>query len=347
MAKAASVVLLCGVGMAGVGAAGAGTAWAQQQPTAYTVTVVNSMMGSSMTQTIYRNGSKAVIDTDTPAANGSPAMKARALYDLSAHTNEAWNLADSSGGCSSGTFSGDWGDPFAGLADVSTGKLTGTETVNGFATKVYAVDAGGGATAKVWVDTKTGLPVKVDVTQGTTTQTISQVTKFTVGAPPASVFVIPANCTAAGGPPPPSQRDKDIAAETGSNVGDFVDAVMTTAPGPQDTCSVAIRVMKAVSMTPITSGFTLSADTLDDQNNPVPGGKLTVTAGANGVWRIANVPARFDMSEDFGNAGGGGGTLRRQCWGPVSTLLLVVKDPTKLGLGADWLWDVKGKYGVK
>ena len=31
------------------------------------------------------------------------------------------------------------------------------------------------------------------------------------------------------------------------------------------------------------------------------------------------------------------------CVSPTSTLLLVVKDPSKLGLGADWLWDVKGK----
>ena len=59
-----------------------------------------------------------------------------------------------------------------GLVDVSTGKLTGTDTVNGFATKVYAV-AADGATAKVWVEAKTGLPVKVDVTQGTATSTMT------------------------------------------------------------------------------------------------------------------------------------------------------------------------------
>jgi hypothetical protein len=339
MAKVALVVLLCGVGV--VGSAGA------QQPTEYTVTVVNSMFGPAVTQTVYRDGSKAVIDTSMPAAApGGKATRVRSLYDLKAGTNQSWDLTDSSGGCSSGTFSGDWGDPFAGLVDVTKGKLTGTETVNGFATKVYTVDADG-ATAKVWAEAKTGLPVKVQVTQGTDTKTITQVTKFTVGAPTASVFVLPAVCTAAAGPPPPSQRDKDIAAETGGQVGDFVDAVMTTAPGSQDTCSVAIRVMTAGSMKPIVSGFTLTADTLDDQNNQVPGGKLTVTAGANGVWRIASVPLHFDVSEDFGTAGGGGGTLHRQCWGPVSTLLLVVKDPANLGKGADFVWDTKGKYAVK
>ena len=39
--------------------------------------------------------------------------------------------------------------------------------------------------------------------------------------------------------------------------------------------------------------------------------------------------------------------IHLQCWGPVSTLLLVVKDPANLGKGADWLWDKKGKYAVK
>lgn len=344
MVKVALVVLLWGMGMA----AGA---QAPQQPTAYTVTVVNSMMGTPMTQTIYRNGSKVAIDTDTPAANGGAATHVRSEYDLTAHTNQSWDVTDRSGGCSSGTFSGDWGDPFAGLVDVSKGKLAGTATVNGFTTKVYSVNADGGATAKVWVEAKTGLPVRVDVTQGADTKTFTQVTKFTVGAPAASVFAVAASCAAAGGPPPPTQRDQDIAAETGSKVGDFVDAVMTTAPGSQDTCSVAVRAMAAGSMKPIASGFKLTANAIDDakwaQGDTSPGANVAVTAGANGVWRIANPPPHFNLMEDFGNAGGGGGMIHRQCWGSVSTLLLVVKDPTQLGLGADWVWDKNGKYAVK
>lgn len=339
MGKAVLVVWVCGVGMAGVG-----TAWAQQQPTAYTVTQTNSMMTPAITQTIYRNGSKAAIDTDIPAANGSPASHSRSLYDLPAGKDESWNLTDPNVGCSSGTFSGDWGDPFKGLVDVSTGTVTGTDTVSGFATNVYSVNVDG-TIAKVWVEAKTGLPMKVQATQGGTTTTYVEVTKFAVGAPPASVFVLPVACTAAAGPPPPTQREKDIAAETNSQVGDFVDAVMTSDAGSVTACSVNIRVMVENSMKPIPSGFTLSAKVLDDQGND--GAALTVTAGANGVWRLNNPSVRFDMSEDFGNGGGGGGTVRRWCVSPTSTLLLVVKDPTKLGLGADWLWDVKGKYAVK
>ena len=100
MAKAALVVLLCGVGMAGVG-----NARAQQQPAAYTVTLVNSMFGPAVEETVYRDGSRAVIDLNTPAQAGGAATHVRSLYDLNAHTNQSWDLTDSSGGCSSGTFS--------------------------------------------------------------------------------------------------------------------------------------------------------------------------------------------------------------------------------------------------
>ena len=83
MAKAALVVLLCGVGMAS-------SSWAQA-PTEYTVTVVNSMFGPPVTQTIYRDGSKAVIDLNTPAPAGGTATHVRSLYDLKAQTNQSWD----------------------------------------------------------------------------------------------------------------------------------------------------------------------------------------------------------------------------------------------------------------
>jgi hypothetical protein len=342
MTNAALAVLLCGVGMAG-------SAWAQQEPTAYTVTVMNSMMGPAVEQTFYRDGSKAAIDTNSPAPAGGAAAHVRALYDLSAHTDESWDLTSSTSGCGTGTFSGDWGDPFTPLVDLSKATLTGAETMNGFATKVYTADADG-ATAKLWIEPKTGLAIRIDVTQAGKTSTLTQVTKFTVGAPAASVFVAPASCTAAAGPPPPSQEDLDIAAETGGQVGDFVDAVMTTAPGSQDTCSVTVRVMTAGTMKPIVSGFKLTANVIDDaklaQGDTSPGANVPVTARANGVWQIANPPAHFNLNEDFGNAGGGGGMIHKQCWGPVSTLLLVVKDPQALGKGADWVWDKNGKYAM-
>ena len=72
--------------------------------------------------------------------------------------------------------------------------------------------------------------------------------------------------------PPVQQRDKDIAAETGGQVGDFPDAVMTGPAGTEAECTVAIRVMKAGSMTSIVSGVKLTAVTLDEHGHPVPGG---------------------------------------------------------------------------
>ena len=148
-----------------------------------------------------------------------------------------------------------------------------------------------------------------------------------------------------------SPGDQRIATETNSKVGDFPDAVMSTGPGSQATCSVAIRVMKAGSMTPITSGFKFDANVIDDakwaQGDSSPGANVPVVPGANGVWTIANPPPHFNLNEDFGNAGGGGGMIHLQCWGPVSMLLLVVQDPQNLGLGGDWIWDKSGKYAVK
>ena len=41
------------------------------------------------------------------------------LYDLEKHRNMSWYSPDSSAGCSSGTFSGDWGDPFGSIDDLA------------------------------------------------------------------------------------------------------------------------------------------------------------------------------------------------------------------------------------
>jgi hypothetical protein len=156
-----------------------------------------------------------------------------------------------------------------------------------------------------------------------------------------------AECVAQDWSPPVSQRDRDIAAETGSRVGDFPDAVLNGEPGSQDTCSVTVRAMKAGSMTPIVSGFKVTADAVSEQGHAMVTGKLTVTGGPKGSWAIRNAPPRFQVSDFFGNAGGGRGVISRRCWGAVSTVLLVVHDPQNLGKGADWVWDKNGKYAVE
>jgi hypothetical protein len=343
MVKVGWAVLACGVGLI------SGTSAAAQTPAAYTATIENSMFPQPVTETVYRDGSRAVIDLNSPGATGATATHTRSLYDLGSHKNTSWDTVDSTSGCSTGGFSGDWGDPFAPMDDLKGAKQTGTETLNGFATKVMEEEVGG-TKAKAWIDAKTGMMVKLQMTQGSDTKTMIEVKKLTVGAPAASAFTLPASCTAVVGPPPVSPHDQKIADETGSKVGDFIDAVMTTAPGSQETCSVAVRVMKAGTMTPITGGFKLSANVIDDakwaQGDTSPGANVPVGMGANGVWRIATPPARFNLGEDFGNAGAGGGKIHRQCWGAVSTLLLIVQDPQNLGVGTDWVWDTKGKYAA-
>ena len=136
-------------------------------PEAYSVSETNAMSGPGSTTQIYRDGPKAMVEI-TNAQGGHT----RTLYDLQAHTNISWSVETASAGCSSGTFSGDWGDPFASSEDMTKDlakpevKMTGAETINGFATKVYEI---AGATpaqsAKAWVDTKYGLVIKANVGQ--------------------------------------------------------------------------------------------------------------------------------------------------------------------------------------
>ena len=108
-------------------------------PTAYTVT----QLGPGMESTIYRSGAKALSEATIPGADGK-ATHTRTLYDLQAHTTLSWDPADASS-CGNGSFSGDWGDPFATSNQILTdakskgAKETGAETLNGIATKVLEV----------------------------------------------------------------------------------------------------------------------------------------------------------------------------------------------------------------
>ena len=104
--------------------------------------------------------------------------------------------------------------------------------------------------------------------------------------------------------------------------------------------------MKAGSMTPIETGFKVTADAVSETGHAVVTGKLTVIAGSKGSWTIRDAPPRFQVYDDFGNAGQGRGIISRRCWGAVSALLLVVHDPRNLGKGADRVWDRNGKYAV-
>jgi hypothetical protein len=321
-------------------------------PTTYTVTATNAMMGSPETVTTYRNGAKAVVDITHP---GQP-TSTRTLYDLTAHTARSWTVPGAAG-CSNGTFSGDWGDPFAGSTDMAAqlakqnAKSTGTETVNGFSTNIYEV-AAGAQTIKAWVDTKYGFVVKMQ-SQGTT---LNEVKSLSLDTPAASLFALPATCGAAAGPAAPSEADR-IAAETGGSAANYANAIMPPAQDSGASCAATLKVVHAGTMAPIATGFQVGLDL--DQNatggyhvGMSSSGTAQFSGGAikevttelrSGALSIPSAPKHFYLDVEFGRAGSASATIYRQCAGPAGTLYLVVKNPQKISDGADWLWSKTGK----
>jgi len=315
-------------------------------PAAYTVVQVNAMFGSPVEQTIYRDGSKVLVQQ----------KNLRTLYHLETHTNQSWDVTQ--GACSNGTFAGDWGDPFAMSAEIAkqNPKETGAETINGVPTRILEADIPGGK-LKAWVDPRTGLLLRGQMMPaGGAAQTIVDVKQFKVGAPPASVFALPAGCASAA-PPPPTEEQR-IASATGGNASDFTSALMP--PPSSNSCTVQVRMMRAGSMQPIVNGFQIALDTTYNVDHPPSyrtgtssEGKATFSGGGvrdltsqlrNGVLRIENPPAYFHVEALFGKGGSSDALIYRQCFGPQTTLLLVVKNPGQLSDGADWLWVKTGKY---
>ncbi len=334
-------------------------------PSAYTITETNPAMGAPATMKIYRDGSKAVVDRETPSRTpGGAAFHVRSFYDLEKHESHEWDLAAAGPPCSDSRFSGDWGDPFAASAEAHTQLAgahpvdAGTATFAGIAAKIVDAAIPQGK-ARVWSEPKYGLVLKLEFTvPGGPTQTLIEVKDVSFAAPPASVFVLPASCKSPG-PPPPTDAER-IAAETGGNAADFTFA--THGPASANSCTVIFRVVRAGSMTPITSGFQVALDQTVDADHmgsytiglgevghsTFSGGGLREVTGQlrNGVLRIDNPPAQFDIETAFGRAGSGSALLYRQCFGPQTVLLYVIKNPDKLSDGADWLWVKSGKYAA-
>jgi hypothetical protein len=332
-------------------------------PSGYTVTESNSMMGAPSTATIYRNGSKAVVDREIPSRTpGGKATRMHTLYDLDTHQQHDWDPSNTSLACGASNFSGDWGDPFASSAELHAQLAAahptdaGTDTVNGMAAKVVEAVIPQGK-ARVWLDPKYGLILKFEfAAAGGARQPMIEVKQVSFAMPPASLFVMPATCKSAG-PPPPTDAEL-IAADTGGNVADF--AIAMQGPGSANSCTVLLRVVRAVSMAPIASGFQVAIDTKIDADHPAhytiglsnslratfSGGGLHEVTGQlqNGVLRIENPPEHFEVDMAFGSAGSSSSTIYRQCYGPQTVLLYVVKNPAKLSDGAAWLYVKSGKY---
>jgi hypothetical protein len=341
--------------------------------TAYTVTENMALMGPAgptMLTTIYRDGNRALLDQSRgPDKDNPQGYHVRTYNDLATHTSYSWDLIHAESGCGTGHFSGDWGDPFA-TSSSSMDELTkagakeaGMETVNGFAAKVWTVKVEGTA-VKAWVDTKSGMLVKEqEMPAGGPPAVLEEVKQVSLTAPPAAVFALPASCTALG-LPKVSVEDERVAAETAGHAGDYVRAIGVPEMNSAKGCPVVVRVVKAGTMEPITSGFQLAVDLTYDVNHPPsyvrgtgPNGKETVSGGGirdvtalmkNGAYRIDNPPAYFNVESYWGDAGDAFALIYTQCFGPrESVLLFVVKDPSSLGKGGDWLWAKSGKFASK
>ncbi|HTX75462.1 MAG TPA: hypothetical protein VMD29_04575 [Terracidiphilus sp.] len=335
----------------------------QNPPTSYTIV---QSAGNNGTMTIYRNGSKAAIETSIPANGSTPAGHGITLYDLSTGTSISWSVNSDQPACGSGRFSGDWGDPFAATADIKDAiakgqlKPSGTETVAGLPAKIYSGTIEGTA-VREWFDEKDGLLVKSAMAApGSQPQVFSEITKVTFGTPPAAKLTPPAACAGLKPPPTPAEL---IADETGDSAGNYITAFV--GPGAKNSCNVVLRVLQAKTMAPLTN-VQVAIDTQYDQNDPNPphynfgvadsgretfsGGHLheITTGNHNGVVSLGTVPAYFNMVVNAVHPGhsGGPGLIYRQCFAPTTVLLFLYKNYGASDESVDALWVKAGKYAT-
>lgn len=320
-------------------------------PDAYSLSGVNSMMGPPVTVTIWRDGPLALLES---SASRTHTMS---LYDLQAHSVVTWMPDNSAASCTRGSFSGDWGDPFALSAEVNSqvaaqhARQVGAEPVNGIDAKVMEAAGPDGSNARAWIESKYGLVLKLVMAPKTgSQQTIVEVTSFTPDKPPAAVFTPPASCPKVAASPTPPAR----------NTSDFSDAMMP--PASSNGCNVVLRVVRAGTMQPLTGGFQIAIDRAVDPEHAAryvigqaPNGRVTFSGGGlqevtaqlhNGALRIDAAPARFDVEAAFGAGGSASALIYRQCYRPETVLLLLVRNPQKLSDGADWLWVKSGKFAT-
>jgi len=332
--------------------------------TSYTIIEGVNGAADSGTTTIYRSGDKVQMEFNRPASGATPAGRTLTLYDLKAQASWSWDPAASPIQCNAGRFSGDWGDPFSMTAEItqsiSKGELkpAGTETLAGVTTQVYTGGSGGEA-LKAWVDQKDGLVIKVSATApGAPPMIMADIRRVMLTAPSPSHFALPAAC--AGSHPPPTPAEL-IAEETGDSSDNFVNG--NSGPGSKDTCTIALHIVQAKTMAPITRKFQIAIDTTHLVGEPNPpaytfgvgnDGTATYSGGGihevtnqvrNGVLRIVNPPPSFELALNVitPGQGTGSGGVYRQCYGPITNLYYVMKDQSDPFKGGDYLYAKSGK----
>jgi hypothetical protein len=314
--------------------ASSGGTQAQTAPTAYIITQVNSMMGLPVTMKIYRDGSKALIES-SHASDGGKVAHTRTFYDLAAGTTVSWDADNAVSGCGNGKFRGSWGDPFEDSASMNAdfakdgAKETGSETLLGIATKVFAVSNTSGV-FKAWVDLKTGLLLKLEMAPPSAPkQTMLEVTAYSPTKPSADVLTAPKACIDAA--KAPSADLTRYATEIGGEPTYFANATQAPDGASAQSCTVLFRGVGAGSMQTV-SGYTITVD-----------GVSKTAELRDGVLRIDNAPKQFRLKLTNANSGSEA-TIYRQCPFPQTVLLMVLKSPANWGEGADWVWVKAGKW---
>jgi hypothetical protein len=91
---------------------GVGTSYLAAQyapaPETYSITQLRSLLGPTIIERIWRDGSKTVIEWSTPSAQpGGKRTHVRSFYDLPTPASVSWDPTDPAPQCSTGRFGGD------------------------------------------------------------------------------------------------------------------------------------------------------------------------------------------------------------------------------------------------
>jgi len=335
-----------------------GAPWLAAQympPTAYSVNVTNDMFGTPVAMQIYRDGNKALVD------NQSGDTHIRTLYDLAAKTTLFWDAKDPSNACTVGKVAGDWGDPFTApdIEDMlkHPSKPPTKEMYIGFTADVTeAVDPAQKVALKVWREVKTGLYLRIDMTMAGAAKptTVLESKNYIPTKPPASAFETPPSCKDPGTIAPELYRPQleKFAQQVGGAANDYIPANIP--PGSQRACTMLLRILDS-KMQPVPN-TQVAIDLSYDIDKPphytvgstFSGGHLKEVTDQlrNGVLRVDNVPAVFDVELMFssGHQGGSSAVAFRHCSGPQTVLLFVKSSET--GTPDSWMWVKSGKYAA-
>jgi hypothetical protein len=313
-------------------------------PKSYTVTETVGYFGEPFSLVIARKGNMGYMKH---WKQGTNVVSSLTVVKIDKGEEITWDPNQKPLNCGKSTFTGSWGDPFEDNASLMddlkklNGKQVGTEQFLGVSANVWeAVAPEPTGKVRAWVDAKSGAVLKIASMPVTgAPKVLTEITQLSLAAPVDALFKTPPECDAVANAPKPPTEDEQIKELTNDDPGNYVRAI--TSPESKESCTVVYKVVLAGTMKPIAPTFTVATDIGN------VGGTRHKATGVNGVYRLANVPSNFDLETDFGEGGGSFALIHRQCFGPETVLLYVIKNPAKITDGGDYLWVKSGKYAGK